>query len=320
MTDQRDRDPEPSPDNAAADTGRAPVRRTFIHRVLRYVPSALRDESVNIGVLLYDPNTGERRLRLIKEESEFSRVQRLRPPADEKFLRGMKDHLESRLGAATQTNGNGGPIHNTLRNGQGNPVSHSTDWFQILEKWDATLSNSLRLADPQATFADDIDAEMDRLYRECVTGSSFGPARPNQPSARDQMRHYMDQIFWQAGILSRIDKDVRVSDYSLDGDPMTIDYSYWRNDKKRGFVQTISLSTRPDDAKVFGYTAEKIRAKASDAKIGISPEFLAVTDIAFKPENENHSFLKGFLRGYGVEHIPLDNAAVWVAKLRPMIQ
>ena len=86
---------------------------------------------------------------------------------------------------------------------------------------------------------------MDRLYSECVTGSGFGSARPSQPSAREQMRHYMDQVFRQAGVFNRIDKNVRVGDYALDDDPMTIDYGYWRNDKKRGFVQTVSLSTRP---------------------------------------------------------------------------
>ena len=65
---------------------------------------------------------------------------------------------------------------------------------------------------------------------------------------------------------------------------MEIDYSYLRKEfKTRGFVQTISLSTRADDAKMFAYTANKIREKASDAKVGVSPEFLAVTDIDFRP-------------------------------------
>jgi hypothetical protein len=322
MADEQNRSPEHRRENDAPDLsgGNISVQRTFIHRVLRYVPSPLRNEGVNIGVLLYDPNTGERRLRLIEEESEFSRVRRLRPAADEAFLRGLYDHLESRLNAAAAPNAIGGPIRGTLRNGHGNPPPHSTEWLPILEKWDNTLSNSLQLAEPRATVADDINSEMDRLYSECVTGGGFGSARPSQPSAREQMRHYMDQVFRQAGVFNRIDRNVRVGDYALDDDPMTIDYGYWRNDKKRGFVQTVSLSTRPEDAKVFTYTAIKIREKASDAKVGIAPEFLAVTDIAFRADNENHTFLKGFLARHDVEHIALENAAVWVAKLRPMLQ
>src|SRR5882757_832554 len=114
MPDKPDRDPHDSPD--------ALEKRVFLHRVLRYVPSLLSNESVNIGVLLYDPNTGERRLRLTEGATEITRLRRLRPPFDEAWLRGLHDHLESRLGSATRSNGNGGPVRATLRNGHGNPT------------------------------------------------------------------------------------------------------------------------------------------------------------------------------------------------------
>src|SRR5438876_9491739 len=57
--------------------------RACAYRVLRYSPNLVRDEWVNIGVLLFDPLTGERRLRMIEEEDEFRRVRRLHPGADE---------------------------------------------------------------------------------------------------------------------------------------------------------------------------------------------------------------------------------------------
>jgi len=75
MSEPSHRDPEPATPTGAG----APERRTFIHRILRYVPSPLRDEGVNIGVLVYDPVTGERRIRMIKEHAEFGRVRRVRP-------------------------------------------------------------------------------------------------------------------------------------------------------------------------------------------------------------------------------------------------
>lgn len=318
MPENKERDPHDS--NGGAGDG-ASEERTFIHRILRYVPNLLRDEWVNIGVLLYDPDTGERRLRLVEEEAEYNRLRRLHPRFAESALRGLRDHLESRFGAAMQSNGIGGPIRGTPRNGEENPRAGSNEWFLILEKWDATLSQSLQLADSKATIASDINAEIDRLYNERVAvGQSYGLARPNRPSAREQMRNYMDQVFRQANLLNRIEKNVHVSEYSLDRDPLRIDYSYLRNDKMRGFAQTISLSTRLDDGKVFAYTAQKIQSKASEAKIGVSPEFVAVTDVGFDLENENHVFLKEMFGKTGIEHVPLDNIAVWVAKLRPMLQ
>jgi len=316
MLDENNRDPE----SASGDISGAPAERTLVHRILRYVPNLLRDEWVNIGILLYDPHTGERRLRLIQEEEEYERLRCLHPRVDEETLRGLRDHMESRFVAATASNGNGGPIRSTLRNGEGNPQSITTDWLQVLEKWDATLSQSIQLADPKATTADDINIEIDRLYKERVAvGQNFAPARPGRETTRDRMRDYMNQVFRQAGIWNRIQTDVRVSEYTRDSDPMVVDYGYLRNDSIRGFVQTIALS-RPDDAKLFAYTAQKIRDNAEQLRGRYSHEFYAVTDIDFKPENENHKFLKKMLGDFGVEQLPLEGVAVWAAKLRHMVQ
>lgn len=65
--------------------------RALAYRILRYTPNLVRDEWVNIGVLLIAPDTGERRLRLIEEPAEFSRVRRLHPQADEALLRRLRD-------------------------------------------------------------------------------------------------------------------------------------------------------------------------------------------------------------------------------------
>ena len=97
------------------------MERTFVHRILRYVPNLLRDESVNIGVLLYDPNTGEHRLRLIEEEAEFNRLNCLHPGVDEHIpARAARSPGEPhRRGCAL--NGNGRPGPQQPSNGQGNP-------------------------------------------------------------------------------------------------------------------------------------------------------------------------------------------------------
>jgi DUF3037 family protein len=312
MPDQEHRDPE----NDALHPGGAYIQRTFIHRILRYVPTPLREEWINIGVLLYDPNTGDRRLRLIREDGEYRRLRRLRPSIDERVLRYMRDHLESRLSAATPSSGTD---RSQLRNGPRN--AFSTDWFQILEKWDATLSNSLQLSEPGATVAEDIDAEIDRIYDEQVAALSSGVRiEADALRTRPQMRNYMDQVFRQAGLWGLIQKFVPVSEFTLDNDPMLIDYSYLRSDNKvRGFVQTISLTNKPEDVRIFAPLAKTIQERAPRPKPHLIPEFTAVTDIPFE-DNSDHRFLETMLEGNGITAIPLDNFAVWVAKLRPMVQ
>jgi hypothetical protein len=318
MPAHNNRDPQHDTPNGVE----VPDQRTFIYRVLRYVPSPLRDEWVNIGVLVYDPVTGERRLRMIKEHAEFGRIRRVRPPADAAVLLGMRDHLESRLSAASPPNGNGGPVRSTLRNGQGNPIAAGTEWLQILEKWDATLSNALQLAEPRATTADDIDAEVDRLYDEFVTVAAVSgtASRSEFPRTRHQMRNYMDQVFRQAGLWNHIQKNVPVAQYTRDDDPFEIDYSYLRSDKIiRGFVHAISLTDEPNDIRILTPVVERIQKMAGQQKPGFGPEFLAVTNVDFNQENSEHRFLLKHLGSHGVTSIPLDNFAVWVAKLRPMV-
>ena len=64
--------------------------RTFLYYILRYTPDLVRDEWVNVGLLVFDSATQERRFRLIDEEEEFNRVRRLHPQADERVLRFMQ--------------------------------------------------------------------------------------------------------------------------------------------------------------------------------------------------------------------------------------
>ncbi len=126
--------------------------RACAYRVLRYTPNLVRDEWVNIGVLLFDPQTGERRLRMIEEENEFRRVRRLHPGADELLLRAIRDDLEDRFQSASVDGGKG----------------QAGNWQQFLGKWDETLSNALQLAPQKGVFASDLDAELERLYGDHV--------------------------------------------------------------------------------------------------------------------------------------------------------
>src|SRR3984893_7104032 len=102
MPDDESRKGEPSGGDPGGISGNGP-ERMFVHRIVRYAPSPLRDEWINIGVLLFDPKTGERRLRLI--EQEYNRVRRLHPQADESLLRALRDNLESRFDTAVPGTG-----------------------------------------------------------------------------------------------------------------------------------------------------------------------------------------------------------------------
>ncbi|HEV3374819.1 MAG TPA: DUF3037 domain-containing protein [Candidatus Acidoferrum sp.] len=277
------------PENTAIST-----ERICVYVILRYTPNLVRDEWVNIGVLLFDRSTGERRLRLLEDQEEFARVRRLHPGADEGLLRGLRDDLEDRLRDARHTTEDG-------------------DWQKLLAKWEDTLSNALQLAPQKGVFAEDLDAELERLYADHVAPQRAA-SRVGAAGSRAFVRNYCAQVWKLANLWGRLEKSVPVREFTFPGDPMRIDYGYRRNGT-RGFVQTLSVSRAPADCKLLAYTAARMAARAP-----FGTEFAAVTDVPLLAGNERHVFVRETLRDAGIEPVPMEGFAVWVAKLRPMLQ
>ena len=277
-------------------TNPAQPEHALAYHILRYVPNLVRDEWVNIGVLVFNPQSGERRLRLIEEEDEYHRVRRLHPWADESLLRALRDALESRLDSASWNNG--GP--------------HEIPWQKVLSKWDETLSNALQIAPQKGVLADDLDHEVERLYADHVAVPRRS-VRAGLPGSRAGIRSYCAQVFRQARLWDRIEKSVRVAEFTFPGDPARLDYSYRRNGT-RGFVHTLSVTRAPQDAKSLAYNVKHIADKAR-----YHTEFAAVTDVRLARDNDRHRFVLDTLGEAGIEAVPTESLAVWVAKLRPSL-
>src|SRR6266849_3871980 len=275
----------------------------FVYHVLRYTSDLIRDEWVNIGVIVFDPLTGALRLRLVEEQEEYARIRRLQPTAEEDTLRGFRDHLEDRFATYLRNR----------RAEQEGALSVGEELHKLMENWNTTLSNGLQLAPQKGVYAEDLDAELERLYTEHVA-PPLKVIRVGAPGSRAMIRSYCSQVWKAAGLWDRIRKSVRVAEFTFPGDPMRIDYSYRRNGT-RGYVQTLSVSRAPADCKLYAYTAARIAARAPFAS-----EFAAVTDVPLLPENERHRFVRDTLRGAGIEPVAMEGFAVWMAKLKPMIQ
>jgi len=169
------------------------------------------------------------------------------------------------------------------------------------------------LAPQKGVHADDLDVELERLYAEHVAPPRK-VIRVGAPGNRAMIRSYCSQVWKAAGLWDRIQKSVRVTEFTSPGDPMRIDYCYRRNGT-RGYVQTLSVSRAPADCKLYAYTAARIAARAP-----FNSEFAAVTDVPLQSENERHRFVRETLRDVGIEPVRMDHFATWVPKLKPTIQ
>src|SRR5713226_1631325 len=270
-----------------------PLERGLAYHVLRYVPNLVRDEWVNIGVLVFNPRTGERRLRLIEDQVEYNRIRRLHPSVDETVLRALRDDLEDRLDPKAD-------------DGPAIPLQ------KILKKCDETLSTTLQIAPQKGVLADDLDAELERLYSDHVAVPRV-QSRVGQPGSRATIRAYCAQVFKQARIWDRLQKSVRVAEFTFPGDLSRLGYSDHRNGT-RGFVHTLSVTRAPQDAKSLSYNVRHIAEKA-----GYHTEFTAVTDVALSRDNDRQRFVIDTLREVGIEPVPTEGLAVWVAKLQPSL-
>jgi hypothetical protein len=273
---------------------------TYVYRVLRYTPSLVRDEWINIGILIFNPRTGERRLRLLEEEEEYRRVRRFHPRADEALLRALRDDLEDRFQTfRSPVLDTGGHFH--------------LDWQQLLAKWDDTLSNAIQMAESKGLLSlTDLDTELDRLYADHVA-VQYVPGRVGAPGSRSRVRSYCSQVLRQAHLWERMEKSVRVEQWTLPGDPQRIDYSYRRNGT-RGFVHTLSVSRAPSDVRQLAYVAERIQRKEK-----LKTEFAVITDVPLVPGNKRDDFVAGALREFEIEPVAMEGFAVWVAKLKPLL-
>src|SRR5260370_5895936 len=262
-----------------ADLSAPLVDSKFVYRVLRYTSDLVRDEWVNIGVIVFDPLTGALRLRLVEEQDEYARIRRLQPTADEDVLRGFRDHLEDQF-ATYQRN---------RRAEQGGTPDAGEELQKLIENWNNTLSNVLQLAPQKGVHADELDAEFERLYTEHVAPPRK-VIRVGAPGSRAMIRSYCAQVWKAAGLWDRIQKSVRVAEFTFPGDPMRTDYCYRRNGT-RGYVQTLSVSRAPTDCKLYAYTAARIANRAP-----FPSEFGADTDISLLPANGRQRFFRESFR------------------------
>jgi hypothetical protein len=265
----------------------AQALRPFAYHVVRYTPNLVRDEWVNIGILLFDPASGHLLQRLLEEPAEFARVRRLHPAADEELLRRLSDDFA----APASTNGG------------------ARSYIARLEQ---TLSNAVQLSPQKGLLAEDLEAELDRLYRDHVEAPRHGRLAEDLNS-RSGIRARANQVFRGTGIWPRLERRLRVDEFTYTGDPLRLDYAYRRNGT-RGFVQALSLSRDPGQAKVLAFTADAIRQKVA------GPEFVAITEAEPHPrENPRHRFVLGLLEGHGISVVPLGRLAEWSYRLRPTL-
>jgi hypothetical protein len=261
-----------------------PKRIPCAYHVVRYIPNLLRDEWVNIGVVLFDPASGQV-LRRLLEETDFDRLRQRYPQADGNLLRRLPEEFEAQLAERP---------------------------LEQLDRLSKTFATTVQLSPQTGLLSEDLEAELDRLYQDQVEPLSRG-RRPEDLSTRNSVRTRVNQVFRSARIWDRMERRVRIEEFTYTGDPLRLDYSY-RRSGTRGFVQALPLGRDLGQAKVLAFTADAIRAKLAKT------EFLAVSEVEPRPlENPRHRFVTGLLEEHEIPVVSLVRLAEWAQRMRPSL-
>jgi hypothetical protein len=203
-------------------------RRACEFQLLRYVPDAVRNECVHIGVILREQGNPNLEVRFTRD---WRRVRCLDPDADTELLEGMESELRRRL-----TEDPGGRL------------------MRILEE---SLSLNVQMTEPKAYLAESLPAGMEELMRLYVEP----PPRERTPrlSGRAAIQARMRSEFEHAGVWDLLRKKIAASEYTRPGDPLRIDVGYRPNGIVRMF-HAVSFDPGLEMAKVLAFSAAALRA------------------------------------------------------------
>lgn len=196
--------------------------------LLRYAPNAVRDEFVNIGLVLVAPQAPPE-LRFSKD---WSRVRALDPQADTELLDAFRKEITAESGSDETRE-------------------------RVLGRIEDSFSNVLQISEYKACLTAAPQKEADELARIYLDAPRRHGSR--EKGARLKIFHSMQRAFTETGVWQAMQKKIPVARYSRLGDPLEIDCAY-RADSTIKMFHATSLRTDVMAAKVLAFTYPELAA------------------------------------------------------------
>ncbi len=227
--------------------------------LVRYVPDPVRNEFVNIGVLLRDAGRPEQ--ITVNFTKDWARVRCVDPDVDVGMLESLESELRGRLA-------------------EQRPETPSL--IRVLED---SFSNGIQITEPKAYLAESIVAGVEELMRLYVEPRKRQAVA--RKSGRQAIHAKMRTQFERAGVWDLMRKRIAVSRYTKTGDPLRIDCGYRPNGLIRMF-HAISLDGDTDWPKVLAFSVGAIRegvARIENAKLELTAVVEPITDVSADRED-----------------------------------
>jgi hypothetical protein len=191
--------------------------------LVRYVPDPVKNEFVNIGVMLRE--AGQPASTVVRFTKDWSRVRCVDPDADIAMLEALESEFRRRL----------------LEDGQ-----------PMMKTLEDSFSNLLQITPSKGCLAESIPAELEQLMALHVEARKRESAA--RRSGRAAIHTRMRTEFERAGVWDLMRKRIAAAGYTRPGDPLRIDCGYRPNGVIRMF-HAVSLEGDSELAKVLAFSA-----------------------------------------------------------------
>ena len=237
--------------------------------LLRYAPDAIKNEFVNIGLVLLPPGG----MAEVRFTHDWSRVRCLDPQADIDMLEALESDLRQKL---REMNG---------------------DQEFLLRRLQDSFSNALQPSEFQGCLAESPASEADELARLYLERPR--QRRTRELSTRQAIYQKMRSEFESVGIWPLMRHDVPVAQYTRNGDPLKIDCGYSPNGAVKLF-HAVSLSADVNAAKILAFTFPQLQAGIHRTE-GKRAELTAVVEDDLAPGDESVIFARETLAQHAIQ-------------------
>ena len=197
--------------------------------LVRYVPDAVKNEFVNIGVVLCE--AGRPETARVRFTRDWARVRCVDPEADTGMLEALEYEVRERLS------------------------SGATETALMMKALKDSFSNMLQITEPKACLADSIPAEMEQLSRMYIESRKQRGTR--RASGRQAISTSIRRQFEAVGVWNVMRKRIQAAMYTQPGDPLRIDCGYRPNGVIRMF-HAVSIEGDLEAAKVLAFSTPQI--------------------------------------------------------------
>jgi hypothetical protein len=219
--------------------------------LVRYVPDPVKNEFVNIGVMLREAAAGAAAPAVVRFTKDWARVRCVDPDADIEMLEAMETEMRRRL----------------LEDGKEATPPMTTPLMTTIRD---SFSHQLQMTEPKACLAENFAAGMEELMQLYVE-----PRRQKARQAaggRQAIVRSMRTQFEHARVWDLMQKRIAASGYTRPGDSLKVDCGYRPNGTIRMF-HAVSLAGDVELAKVLAFSAPALRtgvARVENAELELT--------------------------------------------------